>query len=356
MDALETVGVSRTPLRPRDMSDWEVGEATRAERELLAKREIELFGTGSGLNPEWLLDRNPAGKALVLVARTSDGRLAGTRSLLPWRVLSGGIETLVGQYTRTWTDPEFRQRGVSIAIGRELNRRSLELGYPVVFLFPSDRSIPGHRKLGNRLEMGLERRQLLLSARFFGSGLPAALDVPVRWIRELKARGVRAGSTWARVEDAGQLAGRLWERCAKDQGVIGVRDGTFVAWRFSPESAHDYVGLRYPASGEPRLVTFVHHAPGGRARLLDLWGTADSEERASAVAALVGGLATDGAMLVEWCPPKYGNDTHVAHRVGFIRRRRGVPMALWFNRPAEALGDLADPASYRLTEGDSDYA
>jgi|GEM_PF-1237088 len=338
------------------MSQWEVGEATRAERERLWQREIELFGTGSGLNPEWLLDRNPAGKALVLVARTPDGRLAGTRSLLPWRVLSGGVETLVGQYTRTWTDPEFRHRGVSIAIGRELNRRSLDLGYPVVFLFPSDRSIPGHRRVGNRLELGLDRRQLLLSARFFGSGLPGVLDVPVRWIRELKARGVRAGGTWSRVENRGRVARPLWERCAKNEGVIGIRDERFVAWRFNPESGRDYIGMRYPATGEPRLLSFVYHAPGRRVRILDLWGSADPEEKASAVAALVGGLATDGAMLVEWCPPKHGNDTHVAHRVGFIRRRRGVPMGLWFNRPVEELGDLADPASYRLTEGDSDYA
>jgi hypothetical protein len=338
------------------MNDWDVGEATPAERERLWQREIELFGPGSALNPEWLLDRNPAGKALVIVARTPDGRLAGTRSLLPWRVLSGGAEILVGQYTRTWTEPEFRQRGVSIAIGRELNRRSLELGYPIVFLFPSDRSIPGHRRVGNRLEIALDRRQLLLSARFFGPGMPGALDHPVRWIRELKARGVRAGSTWSRVERLQPLADVLWERCEKDRGVIGIRDAKFVAWRFNPESGHDYVGLRYPATGEPRLLTFLHHAPGRRARILDLWGVSDAEERASAMAALVGGLATDGAMLVEWCPPKHGNDTHVAHRIGFFRRRRGVPMGLWFNRPPATLGDLADPASYRLTEGDSDYA
>ena len=337
------------------MSDWEVGEATRAERERLHQREIELFGPGAALNPEWLLDRNPAGKALVLVARTAEGRLAGTRSLLPWRILSGGVETRVGQYTRTWTDPEFRNRGVSIAIGKELNRRSLELGYPIVFLFPSDRSIPGHRRVGNRLEAGLDRRQVLLSARFFGSGLPPLLDLALRWMRELKTHGVRGDAIWSRLEDTGQ-AQLLWERSAKTGGVIGVRDATFVAWRFSPASGHDYVGLRYPTSGDPRLITFVHRAEGGRARILDLWGTADPEERAAAVLALVRGLATDGAMLVEWCPPKHGNDTHVANRLGFLRRRGGVPMGLWMNRSPAALGDLADPASYRLTEGDSDYA
>ncbi len=355
MDPVEAIGVSRAA-GPYAMSDWDVGEATPTERERLWQREIELFGPGAALNPEWLLDRNPAGKALVLVARTPDGRIAGTRSLLPWRVLTAGVETLVGQYTRTWTDPKFRQQGVSIAIGRELNRRSRELGYPIVFLFPSDRSIPGHRRVGNRLEIGLDRRQLLLSARFFGPGLPGVLDHPVRWLRALRTAGVRAGSAWSRVEDLERVADILWERCVKDRGVIGVRDPKFVAWRFSPESGHEYVGWRYPATGEPRLMAFLHHAAGGRARILDLWGTSDIEERVAAVTSLVGGLARDGAMLVEWCPPKHGNDTNVAHRAGFFRRRRGVPMGLWMNRPPDELGDLADPTSYRLTEGDSDYA
>jgi hypothetical protein len=336
------------------MSEWEVGEATKGERERLWQREIELFGPGAALNPRWLMDRNPAGPGLVLVARTSDGRLAGTRSLLPWRVLVSGTETLVGQYARTWTDPEFRHRGVSVAIGRALNLRSVELGYPIVFLFPSDRSIPGHRRVGNRLETALDRRQLLLSARFFG--VPGAFDRPVRWLRELRSRGVRAGSAWASIEDLERTADTVWERCAKSEGIVGFRDAKFVTWRFNPESGHQYVGRRYPAKGEPRLLTFVHHAAGGRARILDLWGTADAEEKAAAVATLVGGLALEGAMLVEWCPPKHGHDTNVAHRVGFFRRRSGVPMGLWFNRPPDALGDLADPASYRLTEGDSDYA
>ena len=338
------------------MSDWEIGEATPPERERLWQRELELFGPHSGLNPQWLLDRNPAGKALVLVARTTDGRLAGTRSLLPWRVLSNGVEIRVGQYTRTWTDPEFRNRGVSIAIGRELNRRSLELGYPIVFLFPSDRSIPGHRRVGNRLDITLDRRQLLLSPRFFGSGIPEALDRPVRWMGELRRRGLKPGLSWSRVEDPAPLASVLWDRRIEQSGVTGVRDATFVAWRFSREAGHEYVALRYPASSEPRLMAFLHHAAAGRARILDLWGTADAEERAIAVAALVGGLATGGSLLVEWCPPKHGNDTNVAHRVGFFRRRRGVPLGLWFNQPPDALGDLADPSAYRLTEGDSDYA
>jgi GNAT acetyltransferase-like protein len=337
------------------MSEWEVGEASPAERVVLLRREKELFGEDSALRAEWLLDQNPAGRALVLVARTPHGRIAGTRSLLPWRVLVSGKEVRVGQYTRTWTDPEFRHQGVSIAIGRELNRRSVEIGYPIVFLFPSDRSIPGHRRVGNQLESALARRQMLLSLKFLWGNAPGVLDGCVGWFRRRRARSLRAGGVWSPAEAPARLADALWEAEPKTTGVLGVRDASFVGWRYSAESGRDYVGMRYPSTGAPRLLAILHHTPD-RARLLDLWGTAGADEKAAALAALVEGLVDRGSFLVEWCPPRFTEDTRIADRVGFVRRRRGVPMGLWFNLPPKELGILADPKSFRLTEGDSDYA
>ena len=337
------------------MSEWDVGEATAAERQQLARREVELFGSGGALDPEWLLDQNPAGKALVLVARTPDGRIAGTRSLLPWRVLSEGAEIRVGQSIRLWTDPEFRRQGVAIAVGHELERRSVELAYPVVYLFPSDRLIPRYRRQENRLEFVLERRQLVISLRFFSPGIPASLDRPLAWMRGWRTHA-RTGHPWSVAENAASLAGSLWEQVATPEGIVGVRDASFVAWRFSPESGHTYLILRYPSRGPLRLLAAVYPSHENRARVLDVWGIAEPEEKTVAVASLVEGLAARGTTLVEWCVPEYGSDAHVADRVGFVRRRRGVPMGVWMNRPPEELGTLADPRSYRLTEVDSDYA
>ncbi|HET9232792.1 MAG TPA: GNAT family N-acetyltransferase, partial [Candidatus Eisenbacteria bacterium] len=336
-------------------SDWEVGEATEAERRDLARREVELFGRGHALNPEWLLDQNPAGKALVLVARTPEGRIAGTRSLLPWRVISGGTEIRVGHSIRLWTEPEFRRQGVAIAIGRELERRSREMGYPVVYLFPSDRLLPRYRRQENRFEFALERRQLLISLRFFGSGVPAVFDWPLSWTRGWRSRA-RNDHRWSLAENAAELAGGLWEQIQTPEGVVGVRDASFVAWRFSAESGHAYLMLRYPARGPVRLLAAVHSAPENRSRILDVWGIGDADEKVLAVAGLVERLADQGTILIDWCLPEHGSDARIAARAGFLRRRRGVPMGVWMNQAAQELGDLADPRCYRLNEGDSDYA
>ena len=74
------------------------------------------------------------------------------------------------------------------------------------------------------------------------------------------------------------------------------------------------------------------------------------------MAGLAEQLVAGGAHLVEWCPPRHGSDPAVADRAGFFRRRTGVPLGLWYNRPETELGALGDPARFRLTEGDSDYA
>jgi hypothetical protein len=336
------------------VTGWEVGEATFTERRILLEREQALFGTDSALGAEWLFDRNPAGRALVLVARTPEGAIAGTRSLLPWRVLVDDREVPIGQYARTWTEPEHRNRGVSIAIGREINRRSQELGYPLVYLFPSVRSIPGHRTVGNRLVTALERRQALGSARFFHPGAPGFLDAPVGWLRRARNRA-RSGAHWGTESNPSAMAAGLWEGMPRGRGVVGIRDAAFVAWRYSPESGREYVAWRYPASGEARLLAFVHRA-GTRARILEVLGRADPEETASALAHLVEQLVTAGAWLVEWCPPRHGEGPGLAARAGFFPRRHGLPLGLWFNRPEEELGPLGDPRTYRFTEGDSDYA
>ena len=136
---------------------------------------------------------------------------------------------------------------------------------------------------------------------------------------------------------------------------MGVRDAAFVAWRFGSGSGREYRPWRSPASGEPRFLAFVHRA-GKRARILDVRGSMDPEEAGGALAHLAEQLVAAGAWLVEWCPPRFGEARQWAARAGFFPRRRGVPLGLWFNRPEEELGALGDPRSYRLTEGDSDYA
>jgi hypothetical protein len=150
------------------------------------------------------------------------------------------------------------------------------------------------------------------------------------------------------------VAERLWSRGGKG-GVIGVRDGTFVTWRFSRESGREYRAWSYPGGDPARLLAFTH-VDGERAKIVDLWGDLDPEETAAALATLMELLAQNGAGLVEWCPPRFGPGPKIAARSGLLPRRQGVPLARWFNRKEGELGELADITRYRLTEGDSDYA
>jgi hypothetical protein len=334
---------------------WRVQEATPEQRRELLRVEEDLFGRDTALRAPWLFDANPAGKALVLVALTERTEIAGTRALLPWRLRVDGREVLVGQYSRTWTLPRFRNQGVSVAIGRALNARSADLGYPMVFLFPSVRSLPGHRILGNAADTMLERRQIPASLKFLWSRSPRFLD---GWLRRARILpGGRRGrrDTWVR-EPSLETATEALER-APDPGerVAGVRDAAFVRWRYSPESGRRYTGWRFPATGAPRLLA-VTHLENDRARILDVWGATDRDTTAAALRGLIETLAGEPVRLVEWCPPGFGTWPKVAARAGLLRRRTGVPLARWFNRIDPGLEALNAIETYRLTEGDSDYA
>lgn len=333
------------------MSGWTVREATPAQRRDLSELESRLFSPGSALRARWLFDGNPAGPALVLVALTPGGRIVGTRSLLPWNLLVDGKPVRVGQYSRTWTDPEFRNRGVSVAIGEALNRASSEQGYPLVFLFPSVRSIPGHRRIGNRVQTLLERRQTLTSLRFFRPWMPAARR-PLAVVRRVLGRRVAEEVTWQPETDVTGLAEALLPRLSSRAGVYGVRDGAFVRWRYSADSGRTYRVWRERGG---RLAAVTHLAEG-RGKIVDVWGDIEPGLLAAGAASLVEILVREGADLVEWCPSAFGPQAGAAARSGLLRRRQGVPLARWFNRAEGELGTLADLRTYRLTEGDSDYA
>ena len=94
-------------------------------------------------------------------------------------------------------------------IGRELNRRSASLGYPAVILFPSVRSIPGHRKVGNLVGEMLERRQVLTRFSFLVPGSPGFLDFPLTWARRITGRAARPCRAWRPESDPAHLAGKL---------------------------------------------------------------------------------------------------------------------------------------------------
>ncbi len=337
------------------MTDWIVREATPTDRERLRREEEATFGSAAVMRSRWLLEDNPAGKAVVMIALADDGRIAGGRALFPWDLMVDGTRVKVAQSGRLWTHPEFRLRGVSVALGRGFQSATRERGFPMFFAIPSAHSIRGHLRLGHLIDPGMQRRQIVVSPRFVVPRAPAALDRPLRWLRGANARRLgRGAGAWQREPEPGRVAETLWPRIAGRPGVRGVRDGAFVMWRYGAGTSLGYRTWSYPA-GDPRILA-VTVREGTRERILDMWGDADPDTFAAATAKLVELQATEGAWLVEWCPSENGPWGGIAGGAGFLRRRKGTPLVRWFPGPPDATGALADPSRFELTEGDTDYA
>ncbi len=334
---------------------WTIREAAPAERETLARAEHDLFPSADAPRAEWLLDANPSGEASVMVAVDPQGRIGATRSIFPWRVAADGTEAVLAQIGRSWTHPEARLQGLSVRLGRALQRRTGERGFPIMFSFPSDRSYRGHVKLDHLIEPGMRRRQALPGPGALVPAIPRFVDAPLGALRRL-AVGT-AFRRWARWEVSADPAGdadRLWPRLAARTGVYGVRDGAVVGWRYSADSGRPYRVRRFPAGGPARLLAGTL-TRGVRARIVEVWGEAEPGELRAALAALVETLAAEGARVVDWCPPVRGPQSRIGIGAGFLPRRPGTPFARWFTVPREGLGALDRVENYRLTEGDTDY-
>ena len=97
----------------------------------------------------WKHHDNPFGRSAMWVA-TSDGRLAGFRSLLRWRWRTPLGETLNAvRAVDTATHPDFQGQGVFTALTRHA-LHDLAAGGATDFVFntPNDQSRPGYLKMG----------------------------------------------------------------------------------------------------------------------------------------------------------------------------------------------------------------
>jgi GNAT superfamily N-acetyltransferase len=321
----------------------------------LKEIEGELFGAQRVSDHDWLLDGHPAGPALILVAVTERDRIAGSIALVPWDLQVDGRRVRAGQSARLWTHPDFRLQGVFTALERELIRQSGEMGHALVFGFPNEAAIPGHRRVGMKIDPMLDRKQGLIRSRRLGIPGPVAslIDLPLHLCRRRAA--ARHGELWEITEDLARDADRIWDGLAGNPGVRGVRDAAYVRWRFGPDSGRAYRHWRYPRGSRPRVLAVTRGA-GDRVHLVDVWGNSEAAETPTVIAALLEALEQRGVEVVDWAPSRYDRWSRPGLVSGVIRRRRTIPLVRWFTGPANETEGLSAITRYYINEGDSDHA
>jgi len=103
------------------------------------------------ISPEyflWKLRDNPAGRGIVSLA-LNNGRVVGTTTATPKRIISNEKQYKVLEIGDTYTDPEFQRQGIFSGLVNATVERSNNEGYESIYGTPNENSLPGYEnKLG----------------------------------------------------------------------------------------------------------------------------------------------------------------------------------------------------------------
>ncbi|MEO8807376.1 MAG: GNAT family N-acetyltransferase, partial [Burkholderiaceae bacterium] len=166
--------------------------------------------------------------------------------------------------------PEHRTLYPALLLQKQMRQTALG-AHSIVYGLPNKNSAPVVRRLGYS-QVGelvrysrvlchgnyLERRLPRWLSRMLGAVADRAVPFyfkPDRWKRDAWK------CTWVESFDARFDA--LWAHAKAFNGVIGVRDAEFLAWRFSAQPGHQYRTLAMMAPGETGLAGYAVCEPIG---------------------------------------------------------------------------------------------
>ncbi|HIC90415.1 MAG TPA: GNAT family N-acetyltransferase [Anaerolineae bacterium] len=335
-------------------------------RAFVSRRDLYHFPDGNA-HFEWMYLNNPAGLAHLFVGEDrTNGNMAGMTGYFPWPMVWHGQQLAATQNADIAVDPAYRRQGMFVTMARRAIHEGglAEAGVALVFGFPNEAAVRGHRRL-QAIEVGpvetwwrpLDVRSLLIQlmpkplATIVGTLANPFLSL-LPGTRQRSPEGYhchpithfddRFDGLWQRVQSS--LADRL----------TVVRNARYLNWKYFEDPAAEFVVL-VCEQGDVLHGYLVTHV-GTRVTAID--ALADSAE---ALSALIEALVTLGkerkAALVSFRALAGHPYFPIFQRHGFRWRHAAGPHFIAY--PIDPTLDqtaLADPNAWFITTGDHDWA
>jgi GNAT superfamily N-acetyltransferase len=242
---------------------WTLGLYQEADKTgILALNELQ-YGKGELTQEDhfdWLHSGNPAGQAIVPVAKdAATGQVVGFHLCVPLRLTFSGVPGLCYLGVNILVHPDYRRQGIFSAILYLSFERCIKRGALFFYSIANPISVQGARKLGFAdAEIPLLVRPLdvsfLAQARSFNPVL--------RWMADVGWR--IAGTTIWRPERPDSREGlqvseetcfdesfdHFWQRVATKYDIALIRDRAFLTWRFCEAPLRHYQILTARQGGE----------------------------------------------------------------------------------------------------------
>jgi len=203
---------------------------------------------------EWQYLRNPAGRAVVVVAESDQG-VVGQYALIPLRMKAQGRPCLGSLSLDTMVHPDYRGQGVFIRLAERAYQLAAERGIDLVYGFPNQNSHHafiarlGWRDLHDGVPLWVKPLNMdsIVRKRFVKSGLIAGLGGTAGKVavNVLSRKPATTGPTChvAQTASFDDRFDSLWAEASRDWSVAVVRDREYLTWRYVEKPGGDYTIL-----------------------------------------------------------------------------------------------------------------
>jgi len=346
--------MSGTRIRPADLS--------RDREAILAVLERNLPGAGSPERFDWLYLENPDGPARVWIVEDVQGGAVGTSAAFPRRMHLAGAPAMALVLSDFALDSGHRTLGPALKLLRATLEPVREGAFAFSYDFPSRTMHAIYRRLGAP-DLGPAARwvrPLKLSSairRRFGEGAlsgaaGAAADALLSARDSLATRP--AGVEVSELRDAfDDRFDELDARVELDRAVAGVRDSTYLNWKYGGHTMWTHRTLVAEREGELLGYAVLRAGEANSVVLVDLF-TDEKAVRRALVAATNRLGRKQGAARIETEVLDEPGISRMLEGLGFVRREQGVGPVPYLSPSCPDRENLSDASSWWLNGGDRD--
>lgn len=227
----------------------------------------------------------------------------------------------------------------------------------VLLGLPDTRAVAICKRLESHFSAELRQYARVVRSRTFlervlpswvSAPLSLAVDLADQLVTGSRLHIARLQSTWVTGFDA--AFDGLWEALDKSHLTIGIRDRSFLHWRFAQQPGHEYLTLKVARAGESALLAyFVCEVCEGRLVVKDML-VKDTADLSACLLALISRARERGAKSVETQLLASPSHYRGLRRAGFSHRGSRPFFAVL----SDHLRDQVPGESWYVTQADED--
>ncbi len=349
-------------------SQWRVRGGKEEDIEGILSLRKTVFGKAEEdkLDPRfwrWQMRDNPDGVGWIYLAEEGD-KIIGHLADLPKRFSVQGRITLGTLTHDMMVHPDYRRRGVSTAAARlGIRKVENEKGEFMTAYSIRVESLNSLLKVG--WKEGVRLPVLVFPIRFYGivNGYlhfrPMSLLIGgiARLIYSIlfgrKKGGREIGVEIGRVHELDESFDLFWEKAISLYPIMGVRDRTYLNWRYLQHPTRDYIIYRALERGEMKgyvVLRKVELLNFNSAVIVDLLAL-DSKILHQLITKGVEHSRQEGTDLLGFMVPKPHPYYRALRKEGFLPSSKTFQFLVYSHRKEEV---LFDPRRWYLTWGDTD--